>query len=86
MLVRRGRLPLAQPVAAWRQRVLELGVQEIPVSGHTGILAAGLEDFPPDPVDRVIAATALTQGVTLVTADGNILAWPGNLPRHDARS
>ena len=85
MLVRRQRLPLPQPVATWRHRVLELGIDEIPVSGDIGILAAELEDFPPDPADRIIAATALARGATLITADASMLAWTGQLSCHDAR-
>ena len=65
---------------------MELGIQEVPVSGDIGILAAELEDFPRDPADRIIAATALTRGATLITADTSILGWQGTLSRHDARS
>ena len=85
MLAQRGRLQIAQTAAFWRQRVLELGIQEIPVSGDIGILAAGLEDFPRDPADRIITATAMTQGATLITADQRILDWQGNVNRQDAR-
>ena len=86
MLVQSGRLLLAQPAASWRQRVLELGIQEVPVSGDIGILAAGLGDFPRDPADRIISATAILQGATLITADSSILAWNGDLTRYDARN
>ncbi len=86
MLVQSGRLLLTQPAAGWRQRVLELGIQEVPVSGDIGILAAGLGDFPRDSADRIIAATAILQGATLITADSSILAWNGDLTRYDARN
>ena len=86
MLVQGGRLQMPQPAASWRQRVLELGIQEIPVSGGIGILAAELENFPRDPADRIITATALTRGATLITADARILAWQGQLARLDARN
>ena len=85
MLARRRRLVVAQPVANWRRRVLELGVVEIPVSGDIGVLATELEGFPPDPVDRIIAATAVVHGATLITAGTSILEWKGHLSRHDAR-
>ena len=85
MLVQGGRLQMPQPAAGWRHRVLDLGIQEIPVSGEIGILAAELEDFHRDPADRIITATALTQDATLITADARILAWQGQLARHDAR-
>lgn len=85
MLVGRRRLAVSQPVLSWRQRVLEVGIEEVPISGEMGIMAAELADFPADPADRIIAATALTLGATLVTADRRILEWKGKLSRHDAR-
>jgi len=85
MLVQRGRLQMAQSVAGWRQRVLDLGICEIPVSGDIAILAAELEDFPRDAADRIITATALMQGATLITADAKILEWAGELARLNAR-
>ena len=85
MLAQRHRVVLDLPVASWRRKVLELGVAEIPVSGDLGILSVELEDFPPDPADRIIAATAMVHGGTLITADTSILEWQGHLNRHDAR-
>jgi PIN domain nuclease of toxin-antitoxin system len=85
MLVQRGRLQMSQSVAGWRQRVLDLGVREIPVSGDIAILAAELEDFPRDAADRIITATAMMHGATLITADPKILEWQGELARHNAR-
>ena len=84
MLVQRHCLVLVQPVANWRRNVLELGIAEIPVTGDIGILAAELEAFPPDPADRIIAATAMAHGARLITADVKILGWKGQLSRHDA--
>ena len=57
MLIQRGRLQMSQSAAGWRQRVLDLGVREIPLSGDIAILATELEDFPRDAADRIIAAT-----------------------------
>ncbi|MSQ16363.1 MAG: type II toxin-antitoxin system VapC family toxin [Dehalococcoidia bacterium] len=85
MLAQRRRLTLNLPAAQWRRQVLELGIAEIAVSGDVGILATELEEFQPDPADRMIAATALLQGATLITADASILSWRGNLVRQDAR-
>lgn len=85
MLAQRQRLDLAQSVATWRQQVLELGIVEVAVSGDIGILAAQLDDFHPDAADRIITATAIAKGATLITADSKILEWTGQLNRHDAR-
>ncbi len=86
MLGQRRRLVLVQPVANWRHSVLELGITEIPVSGDIGILATEFEDFPLDPADRIIAATAMVHGAMLITADTSILGWKGQLSRHNAHS
>ena len=85
MLAQRGRLVMAQPVISWRLKVLESGVLEVPMSGDIGILATEFEDFPADAADRIIAATAMGQGATLITADHKILDWKGHLSRHNAR-
>jgi PIN domain nuclease of toxin-antitoxin system len=85
MLHQRRRIQLLPPVAAWRQRLIEHGVREWPVTGEVGMAAAALLEFHPDPADRFITATALLYGATLVTADDRILAWSGTLQRHDAR-
>lgn len=85
-LCRRGRLRLYEEVAAWRQRVLQRGILEEPVTGQIGILAGELAGLPGDPADRIIAATAMVRDATLVTADQRILDWPGAVQRHDARS
>ena len=65
---------------------MDLGIEEFPVSGDIGILATELEGMPADSADRIIIATALTRGATLITADANILEWNGKLARHNARS
>ena len=44
-----------------------------PVTVEVAVLAAGLpESFPRDPADRLIAATAMVEGMSLVTADARI--------------
>ncbi len=86
LLNRRDRLTVGQAPEAWRRSVLRSGVVEIPVAGEIGIVAAELDDFHRDPADRIIAATTVVHGATLITADSRILEWPGTLGRHDART
>lgn len=85
MLTQKRRLRLEMDPGALRRQVLEQGVREIPLSGAVGIAAAQLARFHPDPADRMIVATALSVGATLVTADDAILNWSGPLRTHDAR-
>jgi PIN domain nuclease of toxin-antitoxin system len=83
MLVGKRRLGAATSPAEQRKRILDAGAQELPVTGDVGILAAAF-DLHGDPADRLIVATALTHGATLVTADRALLRWKNKLPRQNA--
>lgn len=84
MLAQKQRLSLITPVSQWMRELLQRGLREIPVTGETGIIAAGLPDFHGDPADRIIVATAVSTSATLITADENILNWNGNIRRRNA--
>ncbi len=46
----------------------------------TGAHAAALANLPPlhkDPFDRMLVAQAMSEGVTLVTADPQVAKYPG---------
>ncbi len=85
MLRAKGRITLQDDVASWRSDVVRLGIIEIPVTGDLAITAAQLPHFHGDPPDRIIAATALLNGATLLTADRLMLTWKSKLRRSDAR-
>lgn len=85
MLLGKGRLRMAVSARFWRQTALSQGVEEVPLTGEIGILSTEIEGLPNDPADRIIVATAMILGGTLVTADGRLLRWEGDLQRHDAR-
>ncbi len=56
---------------------LTAGVLVIPITAEIAALTAYLPaDFPSDPADRAIAATAQAEGIALVTADVRIQACP----------
>ena len=73
MLVEHRRLAFAGVLAEWRVNLLNSGLIEIPANGAISIVAAGLKNFDGDPVDRLIAATALAEKARLVTADERLL-------------
>lgn len=73
MLIRKGRLQLDMDLSIWRSDFLEQGLIEIPICGDTGIRASSFENFHGDPADRLIAATALQNSATLLTADERLL-------------
>jgi len=78
MLQLKGRLNMP-PLKRWRNCLLDEGLREISITGEIGIKACELQDFHADPADRLIVATALEHGATLVTADEQILQWKGVL-------
>jgi PIN domain nuclease of toxin-antitoxin system len=45
----------------------------LPITGKISLRTLSLpEDYPKDPMDRIIGATALVEGVPLITADRKI--------------
>jgi PIN domain nuclease of toxin-antitoxin system len=76
--IRRGRLVLAVPPEQWIAdlRLLpELHFE--PVSAQVAEVAGSFDEaVPGDPADRIIAATAIALGLTLVTADKQLRRAP----------
>jgi PIN domain nuclease of toxin-antitoxin system len=73
---RQGKLPSGTAiVTSFARQVAHLYASELPVSApHT--LAAGQLDWEhKDPFDRILAAQAMVEGLTLVTADENLQAF-----------
>jgi PIN domain nuclease of toxin-antitoxin system len=85
LLSEAGRLRLDETLDAFRAETLEAGIEEFPLDGKIAILATRLVGMHADPADRIIVATALERGATLVTADAKILAMETRLARLDAQ-
>jgi PIN domain nuclease of toxin-antitoxin system len=77
MLVERGRLELTLDVSVWVAQVETLPfLAFVPVDNQIAARSAQLEDFPHrDPADRIITATALGLGATLLTADAKLRGY-----------
>lgn len=74
-LVARGRILLDAHVADWWHEVMALpSTALLPLTIEVAATAATLADPIRDPADRLIVATALHQGVPLVTKDQRIRA------------
>ena len=71
LLVRKGRIALDIDPVAWFRRFLAVpGVRLTPLSVEAAAGSSMLpEPFHGDPADRLIAATALSLGIPLVTRD-----------------
>lgn len=74
MLLTKGRVQLDRDLHAWTQDLYTIGrVVEAPLSSHAAAAAALLgEDFPGDPADRFLYATARSLFAALVTKDERI--------------
>jgi len=84
LLVAKRRLVLARSPTELRLELLDAGVTELPLTGSVAILAVELENLHGDPADRLIAATAITHGATLMTVDAALLRWSHPIQRQDA--
>ncbi len=80
MLIDKRRMQLDLAAEALRRYLLDLTLNEIPVDGEIALRAGQLTDLHGDPADRIILATALS-GHRLVTADRQLLDWPGQVQR-----
>ncbi len=85
-LVAVGDIRLSMPLADWIvQSMAELSAQTLSVSHEIALEAYALPGtFHRDPADRVLVAAARRNGLTLVTADDRILAYP-HVRTQDAR-
>lgn len=78
MLVARGRLELNSEVETWVAAALALPrVDAIQLDSRTATRAGSLDrnEFPGDPADRIIYATALGRGTRLVSRDERIAGF-----------
>ncbi len=84
LLVRKKRLDLPLGIESWVKRAMELpGVQLQAFTPQIAIESVQLPDsLNKDPSDRILVATARTQGFTLMTRDKDIIrfAKQANLP------
>ena len=85
MLIEKQRLVMQTELDVWRSELLKTGLIEIPLRGSTAIRAGQLRMFHGDPADRMIVATAIENGATLMTADTKILSWSLFDQKNDAR-
>ena len=84
LLVSKSRIKPIDSAAELRERVLDAGIIELPITGDIALRAVDLANLPDDPADRFIMATAIVHGATLMTADDQLLSWKHTVKRQDA--
>jgi PIN domain nuclease of toxin-antitoxin system len=73
VLHQKGRLKLADGPESWVQKAMSLApLQEAPVTHEIALATRSIALPHRDPADRLLVATALIHGLTLVTADHNL--------------
>jgi PIN domain nuclease of toxin-antitoxin system len=60
-----------------RRGLLDNGYAELPVTSQHAVNIDGLPPLHKDPFDRLLVAQALSEGITLLTADGQLAEYPG---------
>jgi PIN domain nuclease of toxin-antitoxin system len=80
-LVAKNRVLVPRPVDLWLEELeSDPMVAVFPINAKIATEAARLgAGFHKDPADRLIVATALVHGISLMTADGRIRQW-GQVP------
>lgn len=77
VLVKKGRLRFDRPKEKWLKSLESLPyVHFVPIDNQIAVASVELPDFShKDPADRMIIATALLTGATLITSDEKILKY-----------
>jgi PIN domain nuclease of toxin-antitoxin system len=60
-----------------RRGLLDNGYTELPITSHHAVSVDTLPALHKDPFDRLLVAQALSEGVTLLTADAQVARYPG---------
>ena len=78
MLVQKGRIALDRPPPVWVRAALAAeGILAMPLAPEVAVAAGMLDEkeFPGDPADRMIYATARAAGAALVTRDEKLRSY-----------
>lgn len=75
--IRRRRISVEEPLDAWLDSIENHPLITIfPITAKIAAESVRLgDDFPRDPADQIIVATARCNGLTLITADERIRKW-----------
>ena len=60
-----------------RRGLLDNGYHELPILSEHVVAVGALPPLHKDPFDRLLIAQAIVEGITLLTADASVAAYPG---------
>jgi PIN domain nuclease of toxin-antitoxin system len=60
-----------------RRALLDNGYLELPITGEHTVAVGDLPALHKDPFDRILVAQANAEGITLITSDPQVAAYPG---------
>jgi len=60
-----------------RRGLLDNGYTHVPVAAEHAVAVSSLPNRHRDPFDRILIARAITEGITLITADPVVASYPG---------
>jgi PIN domain nuclease of toxin-antitoxin system len=60
-----------------RRGLLDNGYVELPITSQHAVNIDGLPPLHKDPFDRLLVVQALSEGITLLTADAQLAEYPG---------
>lgn len=61
--------------------LLDNGYHELPIGSDHVVVVSDLPPVHKDPFDRLLVAQAMVEGITLLTADALVAAYPGPVRR-----
>ena len=64
-----------------RRGLLDNGYAELPITSQHAVNIDGLPLLHKDPFDRLLLSQALSEGITLLTTDSSLAAYPGPVRR-----
>lgn len=72
-----GRDDFKVNVSLFRRSLLDNGFSELPLQSAHTVFLQNLPTLHKDPFDRILVAQAMAEGITLLTADSVVAAYPG---------
>jgi PIN domain nuclease of toxin-antitoxin system len=72
-----GRTDFSVNARLLRRGLRDNGYNELPMSSEHAVVIDTLPPLHKDPFDRLLIAQALTEGITLLTADSVVAGYPG---------